>query len=143
MQASPEAVADEANTHRPCHHDASRDPFAATPGKWHATWCSSSSSLRGGSCSRQRLSAYWHLGWYRQPDGMFTGLGTSPLASAAIRRASGSGTGMAEINAEEYGCSGLAKSAADAAISTILPRYITATTSLIDRVTTRLCEMSR
>ena len=57
--------------------------------------------------------------------------------------ASGSGTGIAEISAVEYGWSGAVNSAADSAISTIFPRYMTATTSLMYRTTTRLWEISR
>ena len=44
-----------------------------------------------------------------------------------LRGASGSGTGIAESSARVYGCGGASNSARVAPISTICPRYITAT----------------
>ena len=71
------------------------------------------------------------------------GLGTSPSRTMRLRFRSGSGTGMAVRRAFEYGCSGEEKIAAVGAVSTIFPRYITATRSLICRTIARSCAINR
>lgn len=53
----------------------------------------------------------------------------------------GSGTGIADISAFVYGCSGLSKISFLSAISTIFPRYITATRLLMYSTTDKSCEM--
>ena len=74
------------------------------------------------------------------------GLGTSPVSRMRSRcarsRRAGSGTGTAEISAFVYGCLGWAYSESRSAISTILPRYITATRSEMWRTTDRSCAMT-
>ena len=83
--------------------------------------------------------------WKRQPDGGFTGLGTSPVRMIRRRRASttGSGIGTADRSATEYGWSGPVYSSSDGAVSTIRPRYITAIRSLTWRTTERSWAMNR
>lgn len=51
------------------------------------------------------------------------------------------GTGIADISAFVYGCSGLSKISFLSAISTIFPRYITATRLLMYSTTDKSCEM--
>ncbi len=69
----------------------------------------------------------------------------SPRRMIRSRRSStsGSGTGIADINASVYGCSGAEYSVSPSASSTRLPRYITPTTSLTWRTTARSCAMTR
>ena len=62
------------------------------------------SSMSGGTTSAQMAGSpscwrTWQRGWKRQPDGGFTGLGTSPLRMTRWRRISGLGTGMADMSA--------------------------------------------
>lgn len=70
---------------------------------------------------------------------------TSPSRMTRSRVASrlGSGIGMPEIRAYVYGCSGCLYSSVLDAISTILPRYITATLSLMCLTTARSCATNR
>ncbi len=55
----------------------------------------------------------------------------------------GSGIGIADSSATEYGWSGSRLSSFDEASSTILPRYITAIRSLMCRTTDRSWAMNR
>ena len=84
------------------------------------------------SYSQQRV-------WKRQPGGGLTGLGTSPLRMTRLRlrSATGSGTGTADSSARVYGWPGAAYSSSGGPISTILPRYMTATRSLMCLTTDR------
>ena len=66
-------------------------------------------------------------------------------AGSACRSRSrrGSGSGIADSSACVYGCAGRSNSSSVGAISTILPRYITATRSEMCRTTDRSCAMNR
>ena len=66
--------------------------------------------------------------------------GGSPSIGAGSRRGPPT-SGTADRRATVYGCWGRAKSSAVGARSTIVPRYITATSSLRYRTTRRSCEM--
>ena len=70
-------------------------------------------------------------GWNTQPEGGLAGLGTSPsrMMRRRLRSVCGSGIGTAESSASVYGCCGKSYSTSLPAISTTLPRYITATRS--------------
>ena len=83
--------------------------------------------------------------WNRQPEGGLIGDGISPDSSTRRRpRCSfGSGSGIAESSALVYGCFGLVYVSGLLAISTILPRYMTITRSLMCRTTERSCAMKR
>ena len=65
-----------------------------------------------------------------------------PDALALALRARGSGTGTADSSATVYGCMGRSYRSSRSAISTILPRYMTATRSLMCRTTDRSCAMN-
>ena len=83
--------------------------------------------------------------WNTHPFGGFTGLGSSPVRIIRSLLASmiGSGMGIAERSALVYGCKGFEYYSARSAISTICPRYITATRSLMWLTTDRSCEMNK
>jgi hypothetical protein len=81
--------------------------------------------------------------WKRQPGGGFIALGTSPARMMRWRCAPGSGRGMADSSACVYGCSGAAYKVRLSAVSTSLPRYITATRSLMCLTTARSWAMNR
>src|SRR6266545_3683513 len=70
-------------------------------------------------------------GWKRQPLGGLAGLGTSPLRTMRCRLRVGSGTRIAESSDTVYGCRGAAYSISLVVSSTITPRYMTATRSLM------------
>ena len=76
-------------------------------------------------------------------EGGFLDVGTSPFRIIRSRFSFGSGTGIADIRACVYGCSGLAYNSAAPAISTIRPRYMTATRVEMCSTTARPCEMKR
>ena len=98
------------------------------------------SAIKGGSSAGQRSNAYGQRGWKRQPEGGRAGFGTSPegsgsspAPSAAARRRS----------APRYRDGPAAPRArASAPVSTIRPRYITATRSATWRTIARSCEIS-
>ncbi len=107
------------------------------------------SSASGGSCVRQICCAFQHRVWNRQAGGGASGLGTSPSSLIRSRRSrcpvalvSGSGTGTAESRATVYGWRGLKYSWSRLAVSTILPRYMTATWSAMCRTTDRSCAIT-
>ena len=86
-------------------------------------------SCSGGSSLRQRAMTCAQRVWKRQPGGGFNALGTSPCTTMRLRCRSttGSATGTADSKAWVYGCSGARYRSSRAAISTMRPRYITAT----------------
>ena len=96
---------------------------------------------------RQLVANFGHRVRNRQPEGGLTGLGRSPSSRIRLRVAlawRGSGSGIADSSACVYGCAGrLEQLVAVGAISTILPRYITATRSEMCRTTDRSWAMNR
>src|SRR5262249_5374100 len=94
---------------------------------WQATQWRGEISLRTCSFSEQDGTRNEQRVWKRQPEGGLIGLGTSPSRRMRLRFIVGSGIGTAERSASVYGCRGLVYSSLAGAISTILPRYITAT----------------
>ena len=85
-------------------------------------------------------------GWKRQPLGGLTGLGTSPSSTIALRWRPSSGFGdrhgreqRARVRVLRARC----RARRASPISTILPRYITATRSEMCRTTARSCAMKR
>ena len=82
-------------------------------------------------------------GWKRQPDGGLMGDGTSPARMISSRTMSGCAGSAAEKSALVYGCSGFRNSSFVRARSTILPRYMTATSWAMYLVVARWCAMSR
>src|SRR6266542_5038139 len=85
------------------------------------------------------------LGWNRHPEGGSMGEGTSPSRMIRFLWAarSGSAMGTAERRAPEYGCLGFMYRVSPDAISTIFPRYITATRSDTCLTTDRSWAMNR
>ena len=81
----------------------------------------------------------------RHPLGGLIGLGTSPIRMilSRFRANSGSGAGTPDSSALVYGWSGSLYRSLVADRSTTLPRYITATRSLMWRTTLRSWEMNR
>ncbi len=77
--------------------------------------------------------------WKWHPGGGRSGLGMSPCSSVRARRACGLDAGVAASSACVYGCSGASYSASVGATSTMRPRYITATRSLMCRTTASPC----
>ena len=73
------------------------------------------------------------------PTAGSTGDGTSPVSTIRLRWRStfGFGTGTADSRACVYGCAGRSYTSSRLPISTILPRYITATRSAMWRTTER------
>src|ERR671917_2609826 len=114
--------------------------------QWQAaTQCSGLTSRHTGSSWPHASVAYGQRLLKRQPEGGFTGEGTSPSRTIRSRSSStsGSGTGTAESRAWVYGCKGLLYSSSLGAISTITPRYITPTRSEMYLTTERSWEMNR
>ena len=91
------------------------------------------------------LIANGHRVRKRQPDGMLVALGRSPvrMIRRRLRCSTGSGTGTADSSAALYGCLGAVTTGAESPISTICPRYITATRVAIWRTTARSWAMKR
>src|SRR5581483_881224 len=120
---------------------------------WHAIW-RPSTVARCCSVSRQLPWATGQRGWNRQPVGGFAGSGTSPGRStgrtpAPALLASGgrppappdSGSrGIAPTRASVYGWRGFAHTVSVSPVSTIRPRYMTATRSATWRTTARSCD---
>ena len=96
-----------------------------------------------GRSTRQRSKAKGQRGWKRQPAGTSSGLATSPCGTMRSRRSVGSATGIADSSACVYGCLGSRWMASREPISTISPRYITATRSDMCSTTCRSWEMKR
>ena len=105
----------------------------------HATSRLSLSLTSRGSLIRQSGFASWHLGWNRQPVGGLNGFGTSPGKSFGMNELP-SACGIAEIRAFVYGWEGLFQIWSTVPISTIFPKYITATRSEILRTIDKSCE---
>ncbi len=79
-------------------------------------------------------------GWRScSPAGASSGEGRSPcrMIRSRVRSTPGSGTGIAESRARVYGWRGLSNTLSTSPISTILPRYITATRLEMCRTTDR------
>ena len=106
-------------------------------GKWHADCCPVTRTTSSGSVCAHNSVAFQHLVLKRHPDGGFTGEGTSPSNMIRCRDRStfGSGNGTADSSAFVYGCDGWLYTAFLLPISTIFPRYITATSSAMWRTT--------
>src|SRR5688500_18562721 len=81
--------------------------------------------------------------WKRHPDGGLMGLGTSPSSRMRLRFIVGSGMGTADSSASVYGWRGFVYSSLAGAISTILPRYMTATRVEMCSTTERSCATNR
>ena len=92
---------------------------------------------RAGTSLRQRSIACGQRVWKWQPGGGRIGLGTSPCSRMCWRLTCGSGIGTADSSASVYGWRGLAYRSLAGAISTMRPRYITATRSLMCSTTLR------
>ena len=91
-----------------------------------------SSVLQSGGCASA------HRGWKRQPFGRSIGLGGSPTTPGAPEARPGTSRGTAWTSPRVYGWRGLSSSSFVSAVSTIRPRYITATRSQTWRTTARL-----
>src|SRR6185369_3104884 len=118
---------------------------ATLPCRWQATARPRLTSLSAGASLRQTSIACGQRGWKRHPLGGRITLGTSPRSTWRGRSASaaGSATGTADSRACVYGCSGSRNSVSRSAISTMRPRYITATRWLMWRTTARSCATKR
>ena len=106
---------------RPSNPAQSRPSSAA----WQATrapWV----SINTGRCAEQRALACGQRGWKAQPDGGFSGLGTSPCTGVRELPLMWM-SGIASSSMRVYGCRGRAKSSALSANSTSRPRYMTPT----------------
>src|SRR5688572_18743510 len=102
-------------------------------------------STSAGARSLQTGMANGQRGWKWQPEGGETADGGSPARTirCRFRWRLGLATGTAESRAAVYGCWGAVDTAAAGPVSTMRPRYITATRALIERTTYRSCEMNR
>src|SRR3989304_9315012 len=102
-----------------------------------AARCPGRISRRSGTPWLHCAMAMGQRGWKTQPGGGLSGLGTSPprIVRSRVSSTAGSGMGTAESSALVYGCSGFSYSDCRSVISTILPRYITATRSEMWRAT--------
>ena len=104
---------------------------------WQATKWPVASSRSSGSVVVHTSVTFGHRGWKRHPDGGSTGDGGSPTTSTGVGGASGSGTGIDASSTLVYGCIGARYSSSLGATSHSLPRYITATRSLMFLTTAR------
>ena len=97
-------------------------------GKWQATDDLPTCRSCGGVVAHISW-AFQHLVLNRQPDGGLIGFGTSPVnrIRSLAPTASGSASGTADSKAFVYGCFGFEYRESRSAISTIFPKYITAT----------------
>src|SRR3954449_8830721 len=105
-------------------------------------------STSGGSSSCERGAdscSSGHRVQKRQPDGGASGDGMSPFSTTRVRVrcTTGSGTTAADRSACVYGCFGAENKSAVGAVSTIWPRYITATLSHRYSTVARSCVMNR
>ena len=101
---------------------------------WSAPAASSSGASSGFSCVHRSMGRKQRPAKL-QPGGTSTAVGTSPVSLIRRDAAPRCSAGTDDSSAWVYGCSGLSKSSAAGAISTILPRYITATRSATWRTT--------
>src|SRR5262249_9220973 len=67
-------------------------PFADCQARWQAAQCSATTSRSAGTSRGHRSTAIGHLGWKTQPEGGFSGLGTSPPSTTRSRVASTTGS---------------------------------------------------
>ena len=81
-------------------------------------------------------------GWKRQPLGRRIGLGGSPTTAAAVETRPGTSFGTARSRPCVYGWRASVNSSSVGAVSTIRPRYMTATRSQTWRTTAMLCAIS-
>src|SRR5690606_25356222 len=102
-----------------------------------------SRGVRAGSLVRQISVARGQRVWKGQPLGLRVALGMSSLVALKLWRLRGSRDGAERIRSSVYGWSGVAKMVFFGAISTILPRYITATRCEMNSTTPRSWEMDR
>jgi hypothetical protein len=79
---------------------------AVCDGKWQAAMCPGPKVRSLGSSAAQRSWANGHRVRNLQPEGGFTGLGSSPLIAAPLLdlSADGSGNGMVVMRPAVYGC---------------------------------------
>ena len=120
-------------------------PGGGSSGKWHAARCAGrpGAAVSSGSSCSQRSWAIGQRVRNRQPAGIRSGLGGSPLDGR--RALAGAGRHPRDGGQQARGCrggAGAAYSSSVGATSMIRPRYITATRSHRCRTTARLCEMS-
>ena len=100
--------------------------------RWQATRCPARRPAATGSSTAQRSVANGQRVWKRQPRGGSTGLGTSPVRMIRSRAAARRRVGRPARPRAAPACRGGAGARTArrrGAISTILPRYITATRS--------------
>src|SRR5256885_1693814 len=93
----------------------------------------------GSSVEQSGSCASGQRGWNRQPVGRSTGLGGSPTTPTASDTRPGTSRGTAMSRPRVYGWRGFVKSSFVSAVSTIRPRYMTATRSQTWRTTAMLC----
>ncbi len=100
-------------------------------GKWQATDRTPDDAVSIGSWLAHLSVAFQQRVRKTQPLGGLIGLGRSPSRRIRlrVRSALGSGCGAADSKAFVYGCFGLLNISEVLPISTIFPRYITATRS--------------
>src|ERR1700726_4526063 len=80
--------------------DLARPTLSAYSRRWHATqWPGRLSRNCGTSALHSGSLRIGQRVWKWQPDGGASGLGTSPCSMIRLRRAFGSGTGIAESSA--------------------------------------------
>ena len=124
---------------------AGDDEPVAQPRKWQATQWPSLLCLSWGATVLQRGN--WAIGqrvWKWQPDGGLIGLGTSPCSRMRLRLTRRVGHRHRREQRLGVGMQRVARRAPRAgAISTIRPRYITATRSLMCSTTDRSWAMKR
>src|SRR3990167_984784 len=141
-----------AETRHFCGAFGATDPPLAGLRVWHAclgpytliqlTQWPSETSLSSGTVILQSGIISVHLVWNGHPSGGLSGDGMSPPRTTLFLLP-GLTLGTAARRALVYGCSGPPKSSSVPALSTILPRYITATASLMWLTTWRSCAMNR
>ena len=130
-------------------------PRARPPAAWLGGWSTRRSGTRrcarragaalerSGPRSWQRGScAIGQRGWKRQPVGRSIGLGGSPTTAAWRRYAPRHELGNARSRPACTGAAGSVNSSSVGAVSTMRPRYMTATRSQTWRTTAMLCAMS-
>src|SRR5204863_1493492 len=111
--------------------------------RMHAARCCGDvtpSGLRSsGSIVLQRSTAIGQRGWKRQPAGMWTGFGVSPVRICGTVESRGSRFGTTEMSAFVYGWSGVRTTSLAGPSSTIRPRYMTAIRSAKCAAVDRSC----
>ena len=102
--------------------------WGATVTTGHLTWWSPFQCSSDGLSNLQLAMAIGHRVWNRQPEGGFSGEGSSPFNACSSDRVVSS-VGTSASRALVYGCWGFSSNCLVSPISTICPRYITATLS--------------